>query len=355
MTPDQNSNRRQSTGRPQPRRKRRTLSCLPCRLHKLRCDRVIPCENCCRYGREDRCRLNPPPEAAVVPSMNHGVPSVLPRMEIDTPNSWKGHLPPTPSSVVDESAKASEASPFASQPMFGEQTRPGPPLSNISQSHRSFEGYEGGSTLDRLTVASAIISRSYNSSDTTLLDQPALYWKRYLISTLPSQTQCDMLVSYFFENINWIYQAIHAPSFRAEYARFWTTEVVEVDLIWLALLYMILCLGALFIPSQMAEATGFEASDLPVFYHRWYSAARQALVAGGYDSKPTLTQIQVFLISQIYWYSTKNVEVLNSHMAQAVRNAQAIGLDKPAPATMTNCLEREMRHRVWWDLVSSDT
>ena len=42
-------------------------------------------------------------------------------------------------------------------------------------------------------------------------------------------------------------------------------------------------------------------------------------------------------------------------MGQAVRNAQALGLDKECPAAVTDCLEREMRHRIWWDLVSSDT
>jgi hypothetical protein len=163
-----------------------------------------------------------------------------------------------------------------------------------------------------------------------------------------------MLVSYFFENINWIYQAIHAPSLRDQHGKFWANDVNDIDLNWLALLYIILCLGAVYIPSQMAEAVGFEASDLPSLHRRWYAASRQALHAGGYDSKPTLVQLQVFLLSQLYWYATKNIEALNSHMGQALRNAQALGLDREAPQSL-NCLEREMRHRIWWDLVSTDT
>jgi len=40
-------------------------------------------------------------------------------------------------------------------------------------------------------------------------------------------------------------------------------------------------------------------------------------------------------------------------MAQAIRNAQALGLHKDrVPAR--NVVE-EMRHRLWWDLVDSDT
>jgi hypothetical protein len=164
-----------------------------------------------------------------------------------------------------------------------------------------------------------------------------------------------MLVSYFFENINWMYQSIHAPSFRSEMTAFWDTEVDDVDLIWLALLYIILCLGAFFAPSSVAEAVGFEETDLPKLHRRWYAASRQALQAGGHDVKPTFLAVQVFIVSQTYWYCTKNVEALNSHMGQTVRNAQALGLDKEAPQSITSCVGRELRHRLWWDLVSSDT
>ncbi|KAF7557379.1 hypothetical protein G7Z17_g738 [Cylindrodendrum hubeiense] len=41
------------------------------------------------------------------------------------------------------------------------------------------------------------------------------------------------------------------------------------------------------------------------------------------------------------------------HLGQAVRNAQAIGLDRDT--TPSTCLEEEMRHRIWWDLVDADT
>ncbi|CAM1505879.1 Fc.00g115160.m01.CDS01 [Cosmosporella sp. VM-42] len=297
----------------------------------------------------------------MAPSGSHSASTVLPRVEADTSPSGhtKSDLPPTPSSVIaGDSVKVNINSPAGDDNLL--RFSKGICRDEFSQIYKSqscFVNYHVGSqeSSPPLTVASAIISRSHDLSDRTLLDEPVSYWKRYLISVLPTQTQCDLLVSYFFENINWIYQAIHAPSFRSEYAKFWATDVADIDLIWVALLYMILCLGGIFIPSQMAEAGGFEASELPLLYQRWYSACRQALHAGGHDSKPTLTQIQVFLISQLYWYSTKNVEVLNSHMGQAVRNAQALGLDREAPPSITNCLEREMRHRIWWDLVSSDT
>src|ERR1700753_2460016 len=50
---------------PQRQRKRRQLSCLPCRLHKLKCDRRVPCETCVRYIRTKQCNQHPAPEARI--------------------------------------------------------------------------------------------------------------------------------------------------------------------------------------------------------------------------------------------------------------------------------------------------
>ncbi|KND86235.1 hypothetical protein TOPH_09142 [Tolypocladium ophioglossoides CBS 100239] len=207
----------------------------------------------------------------------------------------------------------------------------------------------GGSSLDgsdrdsahalpgASSVASVKLYESLSAPSGSLLDEPAAYWKQNLVSALPTQTQCDMLVSHFFENINYIYQAIHAPSLRAEYALFWATDIADINLIWLALLYMMLCLSSLYIPPQMAEAAG---SKSPIWF--------LCLVDGTW--RPARRCTLVFLISQLYWYATNNVEISNSHMGQAVRNAQALGLDKESPPSITSRLEREMRHRIWWDL-----
>lgn len=163
-----------------------------------------------------------------------------------------------------------------------------------------------------LSVASTNFSPAGNRFSNDMLDNPVAYWKQHLINNLPSQTQCDLLVSYFFENANWMYNAIHVPTFRSEYARFWISNVDTIDLTWLALLYIILSLSALYMPSQMVEAGGMEVSEILSLSRRWYASSRQAVHANEFDAKPSILQIQVFLVSQIYWYATKNIEALNS-------------------------------------------
>jgi hypothetical protein len=186
---------------------------------------------------------------------------------------------------------------------------------------------ESGYRTIGLSVASLTLQNPFPSKVPTILDQPQIFWKQYLSSLLPTQTQCDLLVTYYFENINWIYQAIHAPTFRAEYAAFWSKDIGDVDLIWLSLLYIILCLSAMNISAEMADAADFDVPELDALCRRWYAASRQALTAGGYDSKPTLVQLQVYLVTQLYWYGMKNVEALNSYALPAPESDLAADLD----------------------------
>ena len=55
----------ESSQPPQPSRQKRTrilLSCAPCRVSKLKCDRGSPCGQCQKKDREDLCQYAPKPE-----------------------------------------------------------------------------------------------------------------------------------------------------------------------------------------------------------------------------------------------------------------------------------------------------
>ncbi|KAF4475020.1 putative transcriptional regulatory protein [Colletotrichum fructicola Nara gc5] len=380
------SQEQEPKSKPKKTRNRRILSCLPCRLHKLKCDRTIPCHTCRQYNRQDQCRLHPAPESVI----KRGLAPSLPQMSgkkatsaLITQSSITkvvlpaSTLPSTPLSVAAITNTSEDDYGFTnSQPnVSSDQVRTAPTtldsdLQSIIETRLRPMQYARGSPPSHqyspntapppvkeasLSVASLALQNPFSSKTPTLFDEPQLFWKRYLLSLLPAQTQADLLVTYFFENINWIYHAIHAPSFRAQYSMLWSKSVEDVDLIWLSLLFIMFSLSSLYIPAPMAEAAGFEVSDLAALSHRWYSASRQSLQSGGYESKPTLIQLQVFIVTQLYWYGTKDIEALNTHLAQAIRQGQALGLDRESPPSMSDCLERELRHRVWWDLAGADT
>ncbi|KAI1620036.1 fungal-specific transcription factor domain-containing protein [Exophiala viscosa] len=166
-------------------------------------------------------------------------------------------------------------------------------------------------------------------------------------------TRKDILLTYFIEHINWIFQTVHIPTFRKEYSNFWDGEIEKADLVWMSLLFTILSLSALYIPGDVVELVRLQRGSIRRYADTWHHATRQALQAGNFEEKPTLIQLQTFSVTQLYWYATNNIEVLNSRMGQAIRNAQALGLHKDRVPARN--VDEEMRHRLWWDLVDSDT
>jgi Fungal specific transcription factor domain len=103
-----------------------------------------------------------------------------------------------------------------------------------------------------------------------------------LLGLLPRQkSTVDRLVDNFLTNVSWNMDAVHPSSFRREYDRFWSRkagydDVTTVDIRWLALLFMVLAIGAyLDCPRSAAPETQreYEESSLSFFW-----ASRKAIV-----------------------------------------------------------------------------
>lgn len=212
--------------------------------------------------------------------------------------------------------------------------------------HRSLEELKTGRQIMTAPSASSLFG-----AGSRLTSNERIEWQIYLVGSLPMRSQCDLYVSWFLQHINYLYQTIHSSSFRQQYLAFWTTPVANTDLIWLSLLYVMISLTAMFIEPEMLMA--IDASELRESAPHWFKLSRLALHAGEYEARPCLTQLMVFQESQLYWYATKAIETLNSALGQAIRCAQALGLDKDRMPSAD--LESELRHRIWWDLCSNDT
>jgi hypothetical protein len=145
-------------------------------------------------------------------------------------------------------------------------------------------------TLDLATKSSTRLAKICGSGiESALVLDPLMEqmrWRFYLTSLLPTQSQCEVLVSYFIENVNYVYHAIHVPTFRAQCLHFWTQSASEIDLIWLSLLFIIICLASLRMPLEMCDVVGLDPANLQKMAYLWYGASRQALQAGRYESKP---------------------------------------------------------------------
>ncbi|KAM5445701.1 hypothetical protein MaudCBS49596_007256 [Microsporum audouinii] len=353
--------------------KRRALSCLPCRRHKLKCNRHVPCHSCVRYRREDQCRLNPPPSSVMrggVPlhSQAHHPPDHAPA-PATAPAPAPAPVPvPVPASL-----------PFQPLPT---QLTPAAPLQCKPQPSYALNSTETDRTetilfksarrvLLETPLAQSIASLPQNVFGVSTLppfiplllseqsqrpiddNETATFWRAQLVSMLPLRHQCDLIVTYYIDELNFVYHSVHAPSFREDYAAFWDTDVKDIDIIWLSFLYAILSVSAVFIPFPDIKAVGLDAETIRKKAHLWHWASRQALSAGHYESRPCLTQLETFLVTQLYWLSTKNVEAMNSALGQAIRNGQALNLDRDVSGYSP--LETEKRRRIWWELFCCDT
>ncbi|KAL7937343.1 fungal-specific transcription factor domain-containing protein [Trichoderma chlorosporum] len=338
---------------------RKPLSCLSCRRHKLRCDRKVPCGTCTRYRREALCRQNPAP-----PRRGRAKGAVR-DTDIDVG-----------SDLADPDIAESEAVGEVSQIPDPDTTAAGSADLGLVRLRDSFRapGTEIGDTafflralgLGASTTAIPVSSLSQLLAEIQSAGQPSYlwqmmegatrrrYWETQLRSTLPSRSMCDLLLNYYIDHVNWIFQTIHVPSFRRRYEEFWdAADDHELDFIFTALVFTIISVSALYVPPGTVEIFGCPRESIRDLAHLWHRASHQALMAGDYESKPCIVQLQTFSITQFYWYATNGIDAMNSRLGQAVRAAQSLGLDKELAPSKT--LQDEMRHRIWWDLVDSDT
>ncbi|OKL56410.1 hypothetical protein UA08_08054 [Talaromyces atroroseus] len=326
---------------PRRRRNRQTFSCLPCREHKVKCNRAIPCQSCERNGREFECLVNPPLYRGGQPSRHrqrHPVllSAVIASSENAVPlaqrNPEDAGLDMNYDCQVHDQHDQGNADHVDSG--LGSASNNGVwddvdclwdwgALSNQVLRANTFTDIRP--SLPCVVPTSGLQHEQPQSSSTTgrisslLFEEPdECDWRRRLIDTLPTRSQCDFLTSYFFENINYVYQVLHAPSFRQQYTEYSAAKWKDVDFAWLSLLYSMLSLSILYIPPDLCIFLGFEEAEVKLLPRSWHLASRQCFCLG-----------------------------------QAVRAAQALGLD--VDSSPSTSLEQEMRHRIWWELCSSDT
>ncbi|KAL7795119.1 fungal-specific transcription factor domain-containing protein [Trichoderma ceciliae] len=340
---------------------RKPLSCLACRRHKLKCDRKVPCGTCIRYHREFLCRQNPAPPRRARSGAGESGDGIGSETAVDA-----DAVPPE---AVDNALRmpVRESIAGASDGLDLLPLRNGPLAPGVAKSKDNhFFFFLRTLGLDVNTAALPVSSLTQLLAEIQRANRPSIFWhmmegaakRRFwetqLRSALPSRSLCDLLLNYYLDHINWIFQITHVPSFRREYEGFWHTgDDQELDFIFTALLLTIISVSALYVPRGAVEIFGCPGEAIRGLAHVWHRASHQALLAGDFESKPCIAQLQTFSITQFYWYATNGIDALNSRLGQAVRTAQNLGLDKDLTPSQT--LHDEMRHRIWWDLVDSDT
>lgn len=179
-------------------------------------------------------------------------------------------------------------------------------------------------------------------------------YKAKFLNLLPSQIQTTVLVNFYLQNIDYIYHPLHHPSFRLECEQFYKNQE-DVDIGWLAVLFMVLALAAIHLPKGLINIT---SQEIEKSHKIWFEASRKCI--GIWDSlqkdetKFNIYTLQCFSLCQLYMYATKRAEALNEVLEKAIHDALKMGLDKD-DSENPNLLEVQMKRRLWWDICGCDT
>ncbi|GAA5914952.1 hypothetical protein JCM8208_000782 [Rhodotorula glutinis] len=237
-----------------------------------------------------------------------------------------------------------------------------------------------------------------------------------IVRTLPGRQATAFLVERYFGSVNWLFHHLHAPSFRAELDAFHAlcdaSRADDVDLTWLALLLMVLCLAldsmhysrsplalssssSSSTPSAGAGASSsgagtgkgddvkgkgklvgegtpleqYSEEQLKALPERWHAASVRALKLAEWEKAPRIRSIQTIVLytqylqlssaargqpSQLVWLAgaIRLAQVLNLHLLGS--NPETMPPEDPAFPPGKNSLKREMAKRLWAVLVYQD-
>ncbi|KIW59633.1 hypothetical protein PV05_04070 [Exophiala xenobiotica] len=373
------------------KRNRQPLSCAPCRLKKLRCDRGHPCETCIKKGDTASCTYGKSPlMTSRSEALNNDAAS--------TSNRGKAqerlrHLEELVMRMVDSDTTGNGIDAPQSADDKDDMTAvPGNTNTDANASiaregqmqHGSIESRYAGSThwsaiLQNIQeLKSALISPGSAGEPSTNLDpslddtleadaseretffgsSSSLSLSQILASSLPPREQVDRRLSTYFNARYMVIPFIHTWQFQRQYEIFWN-QPLETPPLWISILFSICCLSA-----TLSDASGSETStpeDQPSPRTTFLSASCQCLRLGGFIRPKRFVVEALALYTQCVYFQTLDPSGESALVwAMLIRQAYRSGYHRDSshfPSTFS-VFEAEMRRRVWamlrqFDLMSS--
>lgn len=132
---------------------------------------------------------------------------------------------------------------------------------------------------------------SYNSARIKALQEVYTY--------LPTAAQTEYLIHLFEEKVHWRFTIVHLPALRAEIKRLWEMfaagRQLEVDPLWLGVLFMVLALGMNNHPTTPTPGNifpGLTTEQISALATGYHSASLKALHIGDCMGKPRPRTVQ---------------------------------------------------------------
>nr|XP_031859680.1 uncharacterized protein CI109_004955 [Kwoniella shandongensis]KAA5526752.1 hypothetical protein CI109_004955 [Kwoniella shandongensis] len=413
-------------------RNRPFLSCTECVRRKVKCDRTQPCTACKTRNKPEGCQFPPTPERShgrrsISSRPSGSLQSTTPEI-LQTPNGRKRQRVSSSANAagakhgpISSPAPTTRQSPVKSPPRRGrvERDQTGTTTWYISstQEHdaqhtepavQDMEDYltagamsakwnlaqtqteaileaeqeleessrDQGSPSSRHHLSCAAVSAETIKRITSQSCEPShrTIFKEVL-ATLPIRRETiHYLVARYFSHVAWHWHILHRPSFIQEYDAFSLLcergQSAQVDPLWLASLFAILCLAANSFDEVDALTNEFvrteELIEMPSLFYR---AACSSLECGDWLGKARIRSVQALGLIEshlLFNASPDCVGRLGKHSICAIRLCQELGIHTlsddptkmppydPALPSQPSLLRRELHLRLFYNVLTLD-
>ncbi|KAH7395559.1 fungal-specific transcription factor domain-containing protein [Cadophora sp. MPI-SDFR-AT-0126] len=351
------------SGREKAHRRQDPVSCIFCRRKKLKCDRGAPCSNC--RARKLTCssavdghaiQSRASTEQANLGTTSQNIDDLNARVrKIEELLTKRNPLEAPP--AKQQSAPLPSSTKNDYPPHDIELTKAVSWVETDAFEHTPSET-EDPSTLDFKVVESF---GSFIFSLTRPRMAPA--FNTNLPTLLPSRSQGEVLLEYYFDNVNWLYHIIHKPTVRKIFDAVYTD--VErgraPDYGHLSLIATLFALSAYFCGPN--SDTCLKYSDAMNYSRRWTLLAQESLSAANCLAHPTVETLQSLILIAAHMMANigaiATLRTLSATIMHSARMMSLHTLDTPRNKrlrenTTVDYVDLEVKRRLWWHIASTD-
>ncbi|BGP32978.1 hypothetical protein JCM10296v2_004766 [Rhodotorula toruloides] len=194
-------------------------------------------------------------------------------------------------------------------------------------------------------------------------------------AVLPDEATGHAYIEFSLEHVLWQHGGVHSGQFRQEAAQFhsWGPErATKVNQAWLALYFAVLCVAIKHMTPEDIDKYGIATEEQRSLAKRFFDAAVDALYRSNFMAKHSIYAVQAINVFAVSCQDVGESDLIATLLAAGLRIAQALnlhrfrsdaewdakrrknGVDPTSEQGVKGLIEREIRKRVWYGLVTED-
>ncbi|KAJ5160909.1 uncharacterized protein N7482_007913 [Penicillium canariense] len=367
------------------RRDRVQLSCDLCRRRKLRCDRQQPCATCTQRGLGLSCAYRPSPQALGDGTVQPVRPVATVQDRIKQLEDLVVDLMQKMSAAnVPPLASSSNPSPSANTPLATPAADGAHQVNSPDLDHGSMRLTKSGASYVHGTHWAAVLDGIAELKDHFDRDDEArprphplgtaqppqvnlsgpqlihgftkVATRDEILASIPPRHIVDRLVSRYFNSFEMSPAVLHSVQFLREYREFWT-DTSETPIIWIGLLFSIMCLATLFEQFQQGpqdQVPGTPSkNELQDMVSNFRLRIVQCLILGDYTKGGVYVLETLLLYMAVELFLRRDAEIgIWILLGIIVQLSMHMGYHRdPKNFRGISPFDGEMRKRVWATLL----